>query len=212
MKKFLLHALLFLYAISHGVNAETLEEQANRIELANELAKKEEENNRKKIPNIFDSYKNSLQITTGQPKVIDSDGNKVKISMIISVKLNDPNLSLQIGRTMKEFFNFPMLYEDEKGNTYHEISIASGGSRIAWEELTERKLRAEITVLGDKSSIQLFGSDQYWFNVKIVEKEIFEVAFSIERKKLNSDLTPKIELVSSTCKKRADVGGGCIKY
>ncbi|MBA4320696.1 MAG: hypothetical protein C0412_20065 [Flavobacterium sp.] len=214
MKKILLHAWLFLYAISHGVNAETLEEQANRIELANKEIELSKENDRKKIPNIFDNYKNSLQITTGQPKVIDSDGNKVKISMDVFVKLNDPDLSLQIGRTIKEFLYFPMLYKDEKGNTYYEISYASGGSSIAWDELIKRQLRAEITVLGDKSSIPLFGSFENGFTVKIVEKEVFEIVFSVEKKKLNLDLTPKIELVSSTCKEiiRGAYYGACKKY
>ncbi|MGZ8181174.1 MAG: hypothetical protein ACXWT1_04370 [Methylobacter sp.] len=200
MKKYLLCPLLFFCFIGHTLTstAATLEEQADKIESSKNDA-------RKKISDIFNKYKNSLQITTGQPNVIDSDGNKVMIRMEVSVKLTDPNLSLQMDDTVKEYFSYPKRYTSGNNNTYLEMSIVSGGNQVAWDELTRKELRAEISFLDDKQSIHLFGSFKNWFTVKITEKEVFELIFNVDKKNINLNPTPTIRIITKICKEK-----GCL--
>jgi hypothetical protein len=197
VNKYLLYSLLFFCLISHPLTstATTLEEQANNIESSKNKIHKE-------ISDIFNKYKESLKITTGQPNVIDSNGNTVMIRMEVFVKLTDPNLSLQIADTLKRYFRFPRRYTSGNEDTYLEMSIVAGGDREAWDELTQNELLAEISFLENTQSIPLFGNFSNWFTVKITENEVFEMTFSVDKKNIKQDATPTIRLVTKNCPKK----------
>lgn len=198
MKKYLLYPLFFFCFIGHTLisAATTLEEQADKIESS-------KNDKRKKISDIFNKYKNLLEITTGQPNVIDSNGNIVNIRMEVFVKLTDQNLSLQMDQTMQKDFGNYTRYTSGNDNTYLDISIVSGGNQEAWDELTRKELRAEISFLEDKQSIPLFGSFQNGFTVQITEKKVFELTFSVDKKNINLNPTPTIKLISTNvCKEK----------
>ncbi len=192
VNKSLLYSLLFFYLIGHPLNstATTLEEQADNIESSKNAIHKE-------ISDIFNNYKKSLKITTGQPEVIDSNGNTVTISMEVFVKLTDPNLSLQMASAMNKYFRSVTRY-----TTYLNASIAAGGNKEAWTQLTQNGLLAKISFLGDIQSISLFGNFDYWFSVKITEEDVFKITFSIDKKDLKLNPTPTIRLVIKNCVKK----------
>lgn len=192
MNKYLMYTLLFFCLIGHTLTstATTLEEQANNIESSKNKIHKE-------ISDIFNKYKKSLQITTGQPNVINSDGHTVMIRMEVFVKLTDTNLSLQMANAMNRYFSYPHRY-----TTYLEVSIVSGGDPEAWGELTQNGLLAEISFLENKQSIPLFGNFSNWFTVKITENEVFEMTFSVDKKNIKLDTTPTIRLVTVNCVKK----------
>lgn len=199
MNKHLLYSLLFFCLIGHPLisTATTLEEQANNIESSKIEIRKE-------ISDIFNKYQKSLKITTGQPKVIDSNGNTVTISMEVFVKLTDPNLSLQMANAMNKYFRSFTRY-----TTYLDVSIAAGGNNEAWDELTQNGLLAEIYFLKNKQSIPLFGNFSGWFSVKITEEEVFKMTFSIDKKNIKLDLTPTIRLVTKSCGKNGIGKNSC---
>lgn len=196
MNKYLLYSLLFFCLIGHPLTstALTLEEQADNIESS-------KNNIHKKISDIFNKYKKSLQITTGEPIVSDSDGNKVTIRMDVFVKLTDPKLSLQMAYVMNEYFRNFHRYTSGKDDTYLEMSIVAGGNHEAWDKLTQKGLLAEISFLKNKQSIPLFGNFSNWFTVKITEKEVFEITFSVDKKNIRLNPTPTIRLVTKICDK-----------
>ena len=180
---------LFIEEFGHPLTskATTLEEQANTIESSKNEARKE-------ISDIFNKYKKSLKITTGQPEVIDSNGHTVMVSMEVFVKLTDPNLSLQMARAMNKYFTSVTRY-----TSYLEASIAAGGNKEAWDELVKNDLQAKISFLGDIQSISLFGNFDYWFSVKITEEEVFKITFSVDKKNLKLNPTPTIRLAIKNC-------------
>lgn len=189
MNKYLLRSLLFFCLIGHSLTstATTLEEQANNIESSkNEI--------HKEISDIFNQYKKSLKITTGQPIVSDSNGNTVKVSMEVFVKLTDPNLSLQMASAMKKYFRSVTRY-----TTYLHASIAAGGDEEAWDELTQNGLIAEISFLGNIQSISLFGNFDNWFSVDIIEDDVFKMTFNVDKKNIKLDSIPTIKLVTKNC-------------
>jgi len=165
----------------------SLEEQVNNIESS-------KNNIHKEISNIFNKYKKSLQITTGQPNVIDSDGSTVTISMEVFVKLTNPSLSLKMAKVMNKYFRCFSRY-----TSYLEISIVACGNHDAWDELTKNGLLAEISFLNDTQLIPLFGNFSNWFSVKIIEEDVFNMTFSVDKKNINLDPTPTIRLVTKNC-------------
>ncbi|WP_432740707.1 hypothetical protein ABXJ76_11865 [Methylobacter sp. G7] len=189
MNKYLLYSLLFFCLIGHPLTstATTLEEQANNIESSkNEI--------HKEISDILNQYQKSLKITTGQPIVSDSNGNTVTVSMEVFVKLTDPNLSLQMASAMTKYFTNVTRY-----TTYLHTSIAAGGDKEAWDELTKNGLLAEISFLGKMQSISLFGNFGYWFSVDIIEDDVFKMTFNVDKKNLKLDPIPTIKLVTKNC-------------
>lgn len=189
-----MYPLLFFCLIGHPLTstAITLEEQADNIESS-------KNNIHKKISDIFNKYKKSLQITTGQPNVIDSNGTIATIRMEVFVKLTDPNLPLQMVDAMNGYFRNFNRYGSENEDTYLEMSIVAGGNHEAWDELTKNGLLAEISFLENKQSIPLFGNFSNWFTVKITEKEVFEITFSVDKKNIKLDPTPAISIVTKNC-------------
>lgn len=197
MNKYLLYSILLFCLIGHPLAsiATTLEEQANSIESAKNKAHKE-------ILDIFNKYKESIKITTGQPSVIDSNGHTVMIRIKVFVKLIDANLSLQMADAMNRYFSYPRRYASGNKDEYIEVSIVSGGDHEAWDELTQNGLRAEISFLENKQSMPLFGNFSNWFTVKITENEVFEMTFRVDKKNIKKDATPTIRLVSEKCVKK----------
>jgi len=167
--------------------ATTLEEQANNIEASKHKIHKE-------IADIFEEYKTSLKITTGQPIVIDSNGNTVTVSMEVFVKLTNPNLSLQMASVMNKYFRSFTRY-----TTYLNVSIAAGGNHEAWEELTKNGLLAEISFLDNTRAIPLFGNFSNWFSVKITENDVFKITFIVDKKNIKLNPTPTINLITKNC-------------
>lgn len=182
--------------------ATTLEEQADKIEYSKNDV-------RKKISDIFGKYIKSLQISTSQPEVIDSDGNTVAIRIEVFVKLTDKNLSAQIDDMVREYFRYPKRYATENEVNYLELSIVSGGNRIAWDELTKNGLMVEISFLEGKQVIPVFGNFSNWFTVTIVENKAFEIALTVNKKSLKSNLTPTIKLITRSCAKNGIRENSC---
>ncbi len=150
--------------------AATLEEQADAIEATRNNARKE-------IFDIFNKYKNSIKVTTGEPTVINSDGEKVVIGMKVFVKLMDVNISSQLSDVMNKYFSYPRKFATGDEGKYVEVSIVSGGDRDAWNELTKNGLKAEVLFLKEAQSIPLFGNFDNWFTVKITESEVLMLDF-----------------------------------
>lgn len=199
MKNLLLYSLIYFCLIGHPLTstATTLEEQANNIESSKNKIHKE-------ISDIFNKYKKSLKITTGQPIVSDSNGNTVTVNMEVFVKLTDPNLSSQMANAMNEYFRSFTRY-----TTYLDVSIAAGGNNEAWDELTKNGLLAEISFSGDTRSIPLFGNFSNWFSVKITEEEVFKMTFRVDKKNIKLDPTPTIRLVTKSCAKNGIRKNSC---
>lgn len=174
-----------------------LEEQANAIEHSKNNARNEIQ----KISDIFSEYKKSIQITTSQPRVSDSDGINVRLSMDVFVELKNPDLVSQIITLMNKYF----IYHAKNYDAYIETSIAAGGNREAWDEFAKNGLIAEISFLGDKRQVPIFGTFEYWFNLKVTKKEKFNVIFLVDKKRIkNMDKisTPNIAIVTRVCQTR----------
>jgi len=198
MKKYL---LLFLILVGNSVTsfAFSLEEQVNNIESSNKSASKE-------ISNIFYEYKKIIKITTGEPKVIKSNGRKVTILMDVFIELVDPNNSLKkILHTLGSNINQVERRADYSGKESHiEVSWIRGGNRGAWKQLTKHGLLAEITFLNSKKLVPLYGNFSYssLTTVHIKEKDTFEIEFIVDKSNLKMNPTPKIKLITKTCGKK----------
>jgi len=201
VNKYLLYSLVFFGLIGHPLTskATTLEEQANNIESSKNKIHKE-------ISDIFNKYKKSLQITTSQPNVVDSNGHTVMISMDVVVKLTAPDLSLQLADAMNRYFR---IYTRGNEDSYLEVSIVSGGNREAWDELTQNGLLAEISFLESMQSIPLFGNFSNWFTVKITTNEVFKMTFIVDKKNIKLNPTPTIKLVTKSCDKNGIKENSC---